>query len=68
MVIFHEILYMKKMMTRFFLRTLIALDKTGAISLSVVIVVSFNDNSALEMTTSAHNLLKLMNYDNQDCN
>ena len=56
------------MMTRFFLRTLIALARTGAISLSVVIVVSFNDNSALEMITSAHNLLKLMNYDNQDCN
>lgn len=59
---------MKKMISRFFLRALIALAETGAINLSVVIVVSFNDNSALEMTTSAHNLLKLMNYDNQDCN
>lgn len=56
------------MISRFFLRALIALAETGAINLSVVIVVSFNDNSALEMTTSAHNLLKLMNYDNQDCN
>lgn len=56
------------MISRFFLRTLIALAKTGAISLSVVIVVSINDNSALEMTTSAHNLLNLMSYDNQDCN
>ena len=52
------------MVTRFFLRTLIALAKTGAISLSVVIVVSFNDNSALEMITSAHNLLNLISYDN----
>lgn len=60
--------YMKKMVTRFFLRTLIALAKTGAISLSVVIVVSINDNSALEMITSAHNLLNLISYDNQDCN
>ena len=59
---------MKKMVTRFFLRTLIALAKTGAISLSVVIVVSINDNSALEMVTSAHNLLNLISYDNQDCN
>lgn len=58
---------MKKMISRFFLRALIALAKTGAISLSVVIVVSINDNSALEMTTSAHNLLNLMSYDNQDC-
>ena len=68
MVIFHEILYMKKMMTRFFLRTLIALAETGAINISVVIVFSINDNSALEMITSAHNLLNLMSYDNQDCN
>lgn len=52
------------MVTRFFFRTLIALAKTGAISLSVVIVVSINDNSALEMTTSAHNLLNLISYDN----
>ena len=58
---------MKKMISRFFLRALIALAKTGAISLSVVIVVYINDNSALEMTTSAHNLLNLMSYDNQDC-
>lgn len=43
---------------------LVALSNIGVISLSVDIVVYLNDNSALEMTTSAHNLLNLISYDN----
>lgn len=55
-------------MTRFFLRTLIALANTGTICLRVVIVVSINDNSALEMTTSVEQLQNLLNDGIRNCN
>lgn len=56
------------MMTRFLLRTLIALANTGTICLRVVIVVSINDNSALEMTTSVEQLQNLLNDGIRNCN
>ena len=56
---------MQKILTKFLFRTLIALDKIRVIELRVVIVASINNSFALEMTTSAQNLLNLINHEDQ---
>ena len=56
---------MQKILTKVLFRTLIALDKIRVIELRVVIVASINNSFALEMTTSAQNLLNLISHEDQ---
>ena len=56
---------MQKILTKVLFRTLIALDKIRVIELRVVIVATINNSFVLEMTTSAQNLLNLINHEDQ---